>query len=305
MLFAIEQGRLIKLEENSTQGSGTIFISVAGTGDKPSPPLTAYVPEPLWKAALMSSAVRFESHDKLDVLCISCPSSGNGSQREKAHIFIGTDWVQFICRQPGPVLELLEAIAAEGEGGWTVGRLLHRLFERFSHSDADHLDALEGEIAALENTVLSGKTGSEYIKEIVRIRRHLIALKRRYEQLQDVVEDILGNENGLFDSQSLKYFKIYDSKVDRLYNHVVALQEYVTEIRDAYQAQVDISLNGVMKFFTVITSVFLPLTLLAGWYGMNLNMPEYRWEWGYPVLIAVSVLIVVAEVIYFKRHKWF
>ena len=60
-----------------------------------------------------------------------------------------------------------------------------------------------------------------------------------------------------------------------------------------------------MKVFTVITAIFLPLTLIAGWYGMNLSMPEYSWAWGYPVVIAVSILIVIAEILYFKRHKWF
>ena len=116
---------------------------------------------------------------------------------------------------------------------------------------------------------------------------------------------MLANDNGLFDSRSLKYFKIFNGKVGRLYDHVAALQEYVTEIRDAYQAQVDISLNTTMKVFTVITAIFLPLTLIAGWYGMNLSMPEYSWAWGYPVVIAVSILIVIAEILYFKRHKWF
>ena len=61
-----------------------------------------------------------------------------------------------------------------------------------------------------------------------------------------------------------------------------------------------------MRVFTVITAVFLPLSLLAGWYGMNFsNMPELQWKYGYPVFIVVSVAICVGLVVWFKKKKWF
>ena len=67
----------------------------------------------------------------------------------------------------------------------------------------------------------------------------------------------------------------------------------------------DIELNETMKVFTVITTIFLPLTLIAGWYGMNLNMPEYASPYAYPAVILVSLLVVVGEIVYFKKKKWF
>ncbi len=83
------------------------------------------------------------------------------------------------------------------------------------------------------------------------------------------------------------------------------LLDYVTQVREAYQAEVDLNLNQTMKLFTVLAAVFLPLTLIVGWYGMNFDMPEYHWAWGYPVVIVVSILMVVACILYFKRKKWF
>ena len=74
---------------------------------------------------------------------------------------------------------------------------------------------------------------------------------------------------------------------------VLNLRDYVTQVREAYQAQIDINLNKVMKIFTVITSIFLPLTLIVGWYGMNLKMPEYSWVYGYPFVI--GLIVVTAE----------
>ena len=84
------------------------------------------------------------------------------------------------------------------------------------------------------------------------------------------------------------------------------LRDYVTQMREAYQAQVDIEQNQLMKFFTVITSLFLPLTLLVGWYGMNFsNMPELTWKYGYASIIVLSILICIGMIAWFKKKKWF
>lgn len=113
------------------------------------------------------------------------------------------------------------------------------------------------------------------------------------------------NENKLFDHQSLKLLRILSGKVDRLYNNVLSLIEYVAQIREAYQAEVDINLNTTMKLFTVITIIFFPLSLIAGWYGMNFNMPEYQSLYGYPMVIILSAGVIIVSVIYFKRNHWF
>lgn len=60
-----------------------------------------------------------------------------------------------------------------------------------------------------------------------------------------------------------------------------------------------------MTLLTIVTTVFLPLTLIAGWYGMNFRyMPELEWRWGYPVVIAVSIIIVVGSLLFFHKKKW-
>ena len=93
--------------------------------------------------------------------------------------------------------------------------------------------------------------------------------------------------------------------MERYLNAVQSLRESVAQLREAYQSQLSIQQNDLMKIFTVVTAVFLPLSLLAGWYGMNFaNMPELQWKYGYPSVILVSVGIVAALVLYFKKKKW-
>ena len=79
----------------------------------------------------------------------------------------------------------------------------------------------------------------------------------------------------------------------------------MTQLRDLIQSQLDERQNRIMTVLTVITSIFLPLSLIAGWYGMNFRyMPELDWRWSYPAVLVVSVLIVVFCLVLFKKKKW-
>ena len=83
------------------------------------------------------------------------------------------------------------------------------------------------------------------------------------------------------------------------------LREYSLQISDAYQTQIDIRQNVVMKVLTVVTAIFLPLTLIAGWYGMNFDyMPELRWDYGYLYVFILSIMVVIGCLWIFKRKKF-
>ena len=83
------------------------------------------------------------------------------------------------------------------------------------------------------------------------------------------------------------------------------LREYCLQVRELFQAQVDIRQNRIMQILTVVTTLCLPLSLVAGWYGMNfVGMPELGWKYGYPAVIAVSVLIVILCLWIMKKKKF-
>ncbi len=78
------------------------------------------------------------------------------------------------------------------------------------------------------------------------------------------------------------------------------------QVREIYQSQIDIRQNQIMKVLTVVTTVFLPLSLIAGWYGMNFSgMPELQWPFGYPLVILISVLVVAVTCWFFKKKHYF
>ena len=109
----------------------------------------------------------------------------------------------------------------------------------------------------------------------------------------------------LLSKEESRLFLVAERQAERLLKRSLTLKEYSLQLRELYQTQIDLQQNNTMQFFTVITTLFAPLTLLTSWFGMNFtNMPGLDWRWGYEAIIAVSVIIVVIEIIIFKRKKW-
>ena len=113
------------------------------------------------------------------------------------------------------------------------------------------------------------------------------------------------NENNFFSKDNTRYFHLFTQRVSRLHDITASLRDYSIQIRDLYQSQLDKKQNRIMTLLTVITSIFMPLTLIAGWYGMNFKyMPELDYKSAYPIVIGVSIAIVVVCLIFFKKKKW-
>ena len=132
-----------------------------------------------------------------------------------------------------------------------------------------------------------------------------MTLKQYYEQLCDLVDAMLDDESDVLPKHCRRSFQALGAKLGRICHTILNLRDYVTQVRESYQAQEDIRLNRVMKYFTVISTIFLPLTLIVGWYGMNVAMPEYHWRYGYVWVIVLCVAAVAGCIAFFRKNKWF
>ena len=172
-------------------------------------------------------------------------------------------------------------------------------------NDLPYIQQLETRLTNLEQAVLDNETG-RFLHQMSVIRKELNRTNRFYAQLADFASSLLEEGEDLFTSQSKKRMSHLLRRVENLRGETRMLHEYATQISSEYQAQVDIAQNRVMKVLTIVTAIFLPLSLIAGWYGMNFtDMPLLHWRWGYVTVAAVSALVVALLIWYFKRKKWF
>ena len=157
----------------------------------------------------------------------------------------------------------------------------------------------------LEQAVLDNDTG-RFLHRMSVIRKELNRTNRYYAQLCDFASTLLEDAEEQLSGHSKKRLNHFLRKVENLRGETRMLHEYATQISSEYQAQVDIDQNRVMKVLTIVTAIFLPLTLIAGWYGMNFpNILLLGWRYGYAAVAIVSALVVVLLIWYFKRKKWF
>ena len=137
------------------------------------------------------------------------------------------------------------------------------------------------------------------------LRKETMAWFRYYSQLDDVACELRENENGYFSDEECGLFRLFEERVIRLREESQLLREYCTQIQSLFQSEIDIRQNRIMQILTIVTTIFLPLTLLVGWYGMNFSgMPELHWKYGYPAIILVSIAVVVLSLWVCKKKKF-
>ena len=205
----------------------------------------------------------------------------------------------------GLVSELIATIIATKR--WTIPsleRFLYDFLEQIVSQDQVILERFDKELDTLESEILFG-TDADPSQRASRIRSDLRDLRIHYEQLLDLGQELEENENSFFKKENTRYFHLFTQRVSRLHDMTTNLREYSNQIRDLYQSQLDKKQNRIMALLTVISSIFMPLTLIAGWYGMNFKyMPELEYKYAYPITIAVSAAIVIISLVFFKKKKW-
>ena len=183
-------------------------------------------------------------------------------------------------------------------------RFIYDLLEEIIEPDLRVLEDFKKRLDRLEERILTGEIES-MPAELSTMRGAFNELQLHYEQLIDLGQELEENENGFFRDDCLRYFRLFTERVVRLQDRAAALRDHVGQLRELVQSQIDIRQNRIMTYLTVITSVFMPLTLITGWYGMNFRyMPELDFPWAYPAVLAVCVIIAAACIVWFKKKKW-
>ena len=205
----------------------------------------------------------------------------------------------------GKIFERLEEVQLLGKN--LPGLILQEVLELFIEDDSLFLDEYEDMMSDREAEV-TGKPDAvpeDFDAAVMKIRREMMALNRYYKQLEEMAEELANCPNGVLGGEEKRMFTFFSGRAGRLYSDAQMLWEYALQIRDQYQSTINQRQNSIMQFLTIVTTVFMPLTLITGWYGMNFSkMPELDWEYGYGVVIILAVVLVIAEILIFRKKKW-
>lgn len=241
-----------------------------------------------------------------DFLCgtVCIPSHSNQKGKVRFAYIIRTDFILFVDNS-GFVISLLQNMSETKT--WKspgIGHVLCDILEEMIANELSYIQDLENRIARMEDAALCG-TLENFNSHMISFRKEVLALFHYYSQLSEIGAIFQEDENGLFRKEDRLLFRMFTERVNRLREETQILREYSTQVQEMYQAQIDIRQNQIMKILTVVTAVFLPLSLIAGWYGMNFAfMPELKWKYGYIFVILLSAAVVLLCIWLFRKKKF-
>ena len=186
----------------------------------------------------------------------------------------------------------------------SLERFLYDFLEQIVENDLAIMERYEEELNRIEDAILASK-GEKEFERVNEIHSDIRKLLVHYEQIIDMTQELEENENGFFTEENLRYVHLFMNLMARRHDSAAPLRDHTMQVRDLYHAQLEVRQNRIMTLLTVVTTIFMPLTLIAGWYGMNFRyMPELEWHYGYHAVIAVSLAVVVFCLVLFRKKKW-
>lgn len=198
----------------------------------------------------------------------------------------------------------LEKTMHRFEHNATIEKMIFGTLDALLSQDNISLESYEKQIMEMEEKITDSQMNEELNHTIYRMRNRLSSMHIYYEQLTDIAETLEENENDVFVETELRYLKIFENRAQRLSNYNQILSENLIHLREALDASLNYSMNKIMKVLTIVSVIFLPLTLIVGWYGMNFyNMPELTWRYGYAGIILLCTFVLIDCLAYFKKKK--
>jgi magnesium transporter len=183
--------------------------------------------------------------------------------------------------------------------------LLYRLIDIIVDNYYIVLDKIGDQIEEIEESIHANSTENAFQK-IQSIKKELIFLRKAVYPLREALSKLVKGESSFIEEDNLKYYSdVYDHAV-HLIDSLDTYKDLTSSLMDIHINTMNTKMNEVMKLLTIITTIFIPLSFIAGIYGMNFDvMPELRWRYGYPAVLIAMAAVSVGMLYYFKRRKWF
>jgi magnesium transporter len=258
-----------------------------------------------------------EYDDQLLIIArmVTMKSSGNGFVSEQVSLVLGRHYLLTVQEEPeydcfGPIRERLRtgkgSIRKQG-----ADYLAYALLDSIIDGFFPVLEEYGEKIEELEDEVVSNPS-RQTLEKIHSIKRELLGLRRAIWPQRDAINALIRDGNELISHEVHIYLRdCYDHAIQVL-DMVETYRELAASLMDVYLSSVSNKMNEIMKLLTVISSIFIPLTFIAGVYGMNFdpskspfNMPELDWYWGYPACWAVMLTTAFSLIYFFWRRGWF
>ena len=227
---------------------------------------------------------------------------------EQISLLFGENYVISFQESIGDVFGSIRERIRKGKGRVRKERADYLAYLIIDSIVDNYFNVLEDIADYIEDTeeVLLEKPNSETLQTIHGLKNDALFLRKSIWPLREIINVLERGESPLIQETTRIYFRdIYDHTV-QIMDTLDTFRDMIAGMLDTYLSSMSNRMNEVMKVLTIFASIFIPLTFMAGVYGMNFEyMPELQWPWGYPVLWVLMLTVGITMVVMFKRKKWF
>jgi len=243
----------------------------------------------------------------LTLKMLGVAADGNSIVSEQVSFVLGEGWVISFQEEEGDVFHTLRQRLRENKG-LTRKRgadyLLYRLIDTVVDNYFLVTEHIGEENERIEEKVLSA-ADTKTLQQIQRQKKLLISFRRSIGPLREAVGALQKESVSLIQESTIRYLRDVYEHIIQVNDSIDSQREMIANIMDLYLSGVSNRMNQVMQVLTIISTIFIPLTFLAGIYGMNFdNIPELHWKYGYFGVWGVMFVVLIAMLFYFRKKKW-
>ncbi|MGV2938815.1 magnesium/cobalt transporter CorA [Mesobacillus sp. LC4] len=233
--------------------------------------------------------------------------NGESMQKEEVDLFLGRNYIvtyhSVSTHEVDEVWKRLELSKVANE--WNPSIVLYHILDKIVDNYFPHVYRIEDLLNEIDENS-ADRSMEDLLEDLFDTRHELLSLRHTITPMRDLVYRMINSHRLSGVLEQKEYFADIHDHLLRLAEKVEASRELTTDIRDAYLSMNSHETNRVMKVLTVITTIFMPLTFIAGVYGMNFeNMPELSWQYGYFGALFAMLVIGVIMFFWFRKKGWF
>ncbi len=225
---------------------------------------------------------------------------------EQLSLIIGTNYVLSFQEKEGDYFDNIRGRIRNNKGRvrkMGADYLAYVLLDTIVDNYFLVLEKIERDIAQVEDRLM-GTTGI-HSTDLHHLKRELISLRKQISPVRELVNAMQRADSKIIKKETEIYWRDLHDHIISVMDAIESFRDILSGLHDIYLSSINTKMNEIMKVLTVISTIFMPLTFIAGVYGMNFKyMPELEWESGYYEILTAMLVVALLMVLYFKRKKW-